>query len=187
VKIVLTADGTGLDAPASPVFGRCAVYVFVDTETMHFETVGNPDSDILRGAGFQAAEFVIERGAQAVMTGNVGPNAFSVLQSAGVPVYLSGRRTVREAVEAYKTGRLQPVEGANVPTHSGTSGGIGVGVGRGVGRERRTQDAVSPAPPTPPASREEEITALKETAKELRERLAQVLERLEQLEKEDEG
>jgi hypothetical protein len=51
---------------------------------------------------------------------------------------------------------------------------------------RRTRDAVPPALPAPPATREEEITALKETAKELRDRLAQVLERLEQLEKEDE-
>ena len=152
---------------------------------MHFEAMGNPEFDALRGAGFQAAEFVIERGAQAVMTGNVGPNAFSVFQSSGVPVYLSGSGTVREAVEAYETGRLQPVEAANVSTHSGTSGGMGVDVGREVGRGRRTRDAVFPAPPTPPASREEEITALKGTAKELCERLAQVLEQLERLEKED--
>lgn len=179
MRIVVTANGTDLDAPTSPVFGRCPVYVFVDTETMHFEAMGNPELDALRGAGFQAAELVVERGAQAVMTGNVGPNAFSVFQSSGVPVYLSGCGTVREAVEAYETGRLQPVEEANVPTHSGTSGGIGVGVDRGVGRGRRTRDAA------PPASREEEITALKETAKELHERLAQVLEQLEQLEEGD--
>lgn len=54
-----------------------------------------------------------------------------------------------------------------------------------MGMGRRTQDAVPPALPTHPASREEEITALTETARELRERLAQVLERLEQLENED--
>jgi predicted Fe-Mo cluster-binding NifX family protein len=179
LKIVVTANSTDLDAPVSLAFGRCPVYVFVDTDTMHFEAVENPELDILRGAGFEAAEFVVERGAQAVMTGNVGPNAFSVFHSSGVSVYLSGRATVREAVEAYKAGRLQPVEGANVLTHSGTSGGIGVG------RGRRTRDAVTLAPPTPPSSRKQEITALKETAKELRERLAQVLERLEQLEKED--
>jgi predicted Fe-Mo cluster-binding NifX family protein len=97
---------------------------------MHFEAMGNPGLNTLRGAGFQAAEFVVERGAQAVMTGNVGPNAFSVLQSSGVPVYHVGGETVREGIAAYKTGRLQPVEGANVPTHSGTSGGIEVDVGR---------------------------------------------------------
>ena len=185
MKIVVTANGTDLDAPASPVFGRCPVYVFVDTETMHFEAMKNPEFDTLRGAGFEAAEFVVKRGAQAVMTGSVGPNAFGVFQSSGVPVYLSAGGTVREAVEAYETRRLRPVEGANVPTHSGSDEGVGVDVSRGVGRGRRTRDAVSSMPPAHPASREEEIAALKETAKELRERLARVLEQLEQLEKED--
>ncbi len=42
MKIVVTANGADLDAPASPVFGRCPTYVFVDTETMQFEAVENP-------------------------------------------------------------------------------------------------------------------------------------------------
>jgi predicted Fe-Mo cluster-binding NifX family protein len=184
MKIAVTANGIDLDAPASPVFGRCPVYVFVDTETMHFEALGNSELDTPRGAGFGAAEFVVERGARAVMTGNVGPNALSVFQSSGVPVYLSASGTVREAVEAYETGQLQSVEEANVPTHSGTDGGTGVGVDRGAGKGCRPWDAIPAMPSTPFASREEEIAVLKETARELCERLAQVLERLEQLRKE---
>jgi predicted Fe-Mo cluster-binding NifX family protein len=184
VKIVVPANGTDLDAPTSPVFGRCPVYVLVDTETMHFEAMENPEMSSLRGAGFHTPEFIVERGAQAVVTGNVGPNAFKVLQASGVPVYLSGDMTVRKAIEAYKSGRLQPVEEANVPTHSGTTGGIGVGMGDRMNGGRRTRDAVPPVLPMSPGSREEEIAALRETAEELRDRLAQVLERLEQLEKE---
>ena len=42
MKIVVTANAGDLDAPASPVFGRCPVYVFVDTETMAFEAVPVP-------------------------------------------------------------------------------------------------------------------------------------------------
>ena len=185
VEIVITANGIDLDAPASLVFGRCPAYVLVDTETMRWKAIENPAIDTLRGAGFQAAEFVVERGAQAVVAGSVGPNAFGVLQASGVPVYLSAGGTVREAIKAYKIGRLQRMENANVSTHRGTSGGIGIGLGRGPGMGRHTQDAVHPAPPTHYASRAEEITALRETARELRERLAQVLGRLEQLEKEN--
>jgi predicted Fe-Mo cluster-binding NifX family protein len=61
VRIVVAANGTDLDAPASPVFGRCPVYVFVDTETIHFEVMGNPELDTLRGVGFEAAEFIYRR------------------------------------------------------------------------------------------------------------------------------
>jgi predicted Fe-Mo cluster-binding NifX family protein len=117
--IVVTANGTDLDAPTTLVFGRCPFYVLVDTETMHFEAMENPENSSLRGAGFHAPEFIVERGAQAVVTGNVGPNAFQVLHALGVPVYLFGGGTVRKAIEAYKAGRLQLIEGASVPTHNG--------------------------------------------------------------------
>jgi predicted Fe-Mo cluster-binding NifX family protein len=136
MKVVVTANGRDLDASVSPVFGRCRAYVFVDTETMQFEAVENPALSAGGGAGIQAAQFVIERGAQAILTGNVGPNAFGVLESASVPVCLLGGGTVREAIEAYKAGQLQPLRGANVSAHSGMGGGIGTGGGRGMGRGR---------------------------------------------------
>lgn len=138
MKIVVTANGADLDAPISPIFGRCSTYIFVDTETMQFEAVQNPAVSAPGGAGIQAAQFVIERGAQAVVTGNVGPNAFGVFQSADVPVFLLGSGIVRNAVEAYKKGLLQSTGGANVRAHSGTRG-------RGRGMGRRSQRLVGPA------------------------------------------
>jgi predicted Fe-Mo cluster-binding NifX family protein len=133
MKVVVTANGMDLDAPVSPIFGRCPGYLLVDTETMDFEVVENPAIGASGGAGIQAAQFVIERGAQVILTGNVGPNAFGVLNAAGVPVCLLGGGTVREAIEAYKAGKLQPLGGANVSAHSGMRGG-GMGRGRGMGR-----------------------------------------------------
>jgi predicted Fe-Mo cluster-binding NifX family protein len=186
MEIVVTANGADLSSLTSPVFGRCSAYLFVDPETLHLKAMGNPAPGTLRGAGFQAAEFVVERGAQAVVTCNVGPNAFGVLQALGVPVYLFDGGTVRDAIEAYKTGRLHPVEEASVRTHTGRARNMRTDAGRGIDEERCTQKAAPPALAVPPASREDEITALKETAGELRERLTQVLERLEHLEKEDE-
>jgi predicted Fe-Mo cluster-binding NifX family protein len=182
VKIAVAANGTGLDAPTSPVFGRAPFYVLADTETMHVEAIENSERSSLRGAGFHSPELFVDRGAQAVVTGNVGPNAFRVLQALGVPVYLSAGGTVREAIEAYQAGRLQPAEGANVPTHSGRTRGKSVSADRWTD----TWDAVPPALPASPASRDEEIAALSKTAEALRGRLALVLQRLYQLENEDE-
>lgn len=146
MKIVVSAQGETLDAPASPVFGRCPAYLFVDTESMQYEAVANPAMDLGGGAGIQAAQFVVERGAQAVLSGNLGPNAFGVLQAAGVPGYLVSEGTVRQAVEAFKAGRLQPMGGANVDAHAGIGGatvpapgtgaGMGMGRGQGMGRGR---------------------------------------------------
>jgi len=189
VRIVVTSNGADLDAPASPVFGRCPMYVFVETETMAFEAVENPAVGAAGGAGIQAAQFIVESGAQALITGNVGPNAFNVFRAADFPVYLFGGGTVRQAVEAYKAGELSPSRSASGPDHAGMGmgrgmgRGMGMGMGRGRGMGRRM--AVSPAAesrPTTATSREEEIAALKDMAGDLRKQLAEVLERLDRLE-----
>lgn len=172
MKIVVSANGMDLDAQASPVFGRCPAYVFVDTESadgnhpMAFEAVDNPALGAAGGAGIQAAQFVVERGAKAVISGSVGPNAFGVLQAANVSVYTFEGGTVRQAVEAYKAGKLAATGGATARAHAGMGG-----------------RAAAPASGSAPVRRKEEVAALKEEAAELRQRLAGVIERLDRLEK----
>lgn len=177
MKIAVSANGAGLDAPASPVFGRCPTFVFVDTETMEFQALNNPAVVASGGAGIQAAQFVVEQGAQAVLTGNVGPNAADVFRAANLPVYLNEQDTVRAAVEAFKAGQLPPAQGANVEAHAG----MRLGRGRGMGRGRMRAAA---SPPTPTPSRQKEIAALRQQATELRQQLADVIDRIEKLEKE---
>jgi predicted Fe-Mo cluster-binding NifX family protein len=203
MKVVVTSSGADLNAPASPVFGRCPTYIFVDTETMQFEAVPNPSISAGGGAGIQAAQFVVEQGAQAALTGNVGPNAFNVFQAAGVPIYLLSGGTVREAVEMYKNGQLQPVGGANVQAGMGMGRGMGMGGGRGMGRGmglgggrgmgRGGWSGIPQTPPTPPSApppsapareRENEVADLRQAAADLRRQLAEVMERIDKLGKE---
>ena len=119
MKIAITSNSTdgatelALDAQASPVFGRCAAYVFVETDTMALEVVENPAIGASGGAGIQAAQFVVERGAQAVVTGNVGPNAFNVFGQAGIQVIVGVSGSVRHAVEQFKTGTLSSASKPN--------------------------------------------------------------------------
>lgn len=122
MRIVITANGNDLDAQVSPFFGRCPIYIFVETDTLEFEAVANPAATARGGAGIRAAQFVVERGVTAVLTGNVGPNAYQVLRAANVPIYLAGEGTVRQAVEDYKAGALQAAEQANAQPHTGIGG-----------------------------------------------------------------
>ena len=200
MKIVVTASGGDLDAPASPMFGRCPFYVFVDTDTWQFEAVDNPAMSAAGGAGIQAAQYVVAQGAQAVLSGHLGPNAAQVLQAAKVPVYLTSGGTVRQAVEVFKEGRLPSADQANVQAHAGMGGGMGVGgsrstlPGRGIGSGRSTgqgrglgmmPSGAMPAQPAPAAatSRQEEVASLQQMAGELRKQLASVAERIDKLEK----
>ena len=122
MKVVVTALGAELDSMTSPVFGRCPHFVFVDTETMQHEGMANHCMASGGGAGIQAAQFVLDQGAEAVLSHNVGPNAFAVLQGARVPVYRIDGGTVRQAVAALLAGGLPRLDAPNVRAHQGLGG-----------------------------------------------------------------
>jgi len=116
--IVVTSQGTNLDGPVDPRFGRARHFLLVDTETMQVTAHDNAQNlNAPQGAGIQAAQAVYNLGARAVVTGNVGPKAFTTLHAAGIAVYLGASGTVREAIEQFRSGRLQPTEAANVEGH----------------------------------------------------------------------
>jgi predicted Fe-Mo cluster-binding NifX family protein/DNA-binding PadR family transcriptional regulator len=110
MRVVIPANGADLDAPASPVFGRCQMFIFVDPETLVFETLPNPALDAPGGAGVQAAQTVLQKNVSAVIAPSLGPNAFRVIQAAGIPAYRMEGATVREVVVAYNAGRLARLE-----------------------------------------------------------------------------
>ena len=49
------------------------------------------------------------------MTGNVGPNALAVLNSAGVKVYRAGGLNVKEAIEKFLKGELEQITSPSEP------------------------------------------------------------------------
>lgn len=107
-KIAITSEGPGLDSMIDPRFGRAAGFVVVDLETMATQYVDNGASQALsQGAGIQAASAVASAGADVLLTGFVGPKAFTALSAAGIKVgqNLEGM-LVREAVERFKAGQV---------------------------------------------------------------------------------
>lgn len=130
MQVAVSSTGQDLSDPVSPIFGRCPYYLVVDSETLAFEALPNPAVSAAGGAGVQAAQLVVEQDVEVILTGNVGPNAFRVLQAAGVKVYRVADGTVRETVEAFRSGELMPLSEATNSGHFGTRG-------RGRGRGRR--------------------------------------------------
>jgi len=144
MKVGISATAPHLDADLDPRFGRCQYLLIVDTESMEFEAVENPAMSAPGGAGIQAAQAVAETGAEAVITGDCGPNAFQVLSSAGIPVFVGASGRVRDVVEAYKEGKLSPIAAASTGPGVGMRGGTRRGLGsRGRGRGGRRSRAIS--------------------------------------------
>ena len=123
MRIAISSSGKDLNAQIDPRFGRCQYFIFVDPETMEFEVSENGGLMASGGAGVQAAQLIVQKGAKALVTGNLGPNAASALSASGIKVYLVPGGTIREVTEAYKSGTLKEATGATVPPHFGMGGG----------------------------------------------------------------
>jgi predicted Fe-Mo cluster-binding NifX family protein len=103
-RICVSAKGQDLEAELDPHFGRAPYFLFVDPETWAFEVFENSSSGAAHGAGIQAAQFVAEKRPAALLTGQVGPNAARVLESAGIRVITTDLCSVRDAVSRLKEG-----------------------------------------------------------------------------------
>lgn len=104
MKVCITAKGKEPTSEVDPRFGRAQYFVFADTETEDFETVENPAVSAPGGAGVRAGQLVSERGVKTVLTGNVGPNAFQVLDAAGIRIVTGVGGTVEKVKKDFIDG-----------------------------------------------------------------------------------
>ncbi len=107
--IAMSSTGKEPGAQVDSRFGRCAYFAFYNTEENSWRFFDNPGVLEGSGAGIKAAQFVIEKKAGVVLTGETGPKATRVLQAAGIDVQFVSNVSLQEALERF-TGAKQPVE-----------------------------------------------------------------------------
>ncbi len=118
MKVVVTAKLGELGSVIDPRFGRAPWLVAVDTETGEMTAHDNQQATgAAHGAGTRAAQIAIDLGAQAVITGNIGPNAYRALKAAGIQVYLTYAGSVEGTVTRLKAGRLAMAEAPSTRGH----------------------------------------------------------------------
>ena len=123
MKACVSASSGSIEANVDSRFGRCSFFVIVNSETMEFSVVSNDSTNAAHGAGIQAAQTVVNKGVELVITGNVGPNAFNVLSASGIKIVTGASGSVKEAVEKYKNGQLKEVDNPTVGGHFGMGRG----------------------------------------------------------------
>jgi predicted Fe-Mo cluster-binding NifX family protein len=201
MKIAVSATGPGLDAEVDPRFGRCQYFIIVDPQTMEFETLDNSNAMAAGGAGISTAQMIATKGVEVVLTGNCGPNAYQTLSAAGMQVITGVTGRIKDAIEAFKTGKFQSSTQPSVGSHygmgagiapgmglgpgtgmgSGMGRGMGRGVGRGMGRGMGMGQGVIPQGVSQAVSREQEIEVLKSQAEMLGQQLNEIQRRLGEL------
>ena len=118
MKIAVTSTGTDLDSQVDPRFGRASYILIVDSETLEHEVLDNKENvNALKGAGIQAASMVSKKGAEVLLTGFCGPNAFKALKAGKIGVANDAEGSVRDALAAYLDGKLPLSKKANTEGH----------------------------------------------------------------------
>ncbi len=118
MKLAISASGSSPDATVDLRFGRASFFHIVDTETKQRTVVDNATAaDAFQGAGIQASQTLARLGVQTVLTGHVGPKAWSALQAANIQVFAVEGGTTQQALEAFVAGRLRALNQADASGH----------------------------------------------------------------------
>ena len=134
MKIAVSSSQPNMDGDVNPMFGRCRHFLIVevgDGKIKGFESVENKAANQSGAAGISAAQTVAEKDVKAVITGNMGPRAFDVMNHFKIDVY-SASGPIKDAVQMFINGKLEKIQGPG-QMHFGLGRGQG-GTGRGMGR-----------------------------------------------------
>lgn len=156
MRIAISAEDTnGLDSVVSPHFGRCPYYILVDVEDQEVKAVQAVDNPYYGQHSPGAVPgFIHSQGVDVMLTGGMGRRAIGFFEQYGIEAVTGASGTVRHALERYLSGELRGVQPCRESIEHA--------------RERYEQD---------------EVGRLREEAEMLQQQLAEVMERLEKLEK----
>lgn len=100
-----TIGNNGLDDFVGEHFGRVPTYTIVDLETNEVKVVKNT-SEHMGGVGYPP-EIMLREGVNILVCRGLGRRAISMFDETGIDVYIGASGSVKDAISAFKQGRLQ--------------------------------------------------------------------------------
>ncbi len=111
MRIAVSSTGKTLDDNIDQRFGRCPYFIIVEIEDKKIKeakAIENIAAAQSGKAGISAAQTIAEEEAEAVITGNLGPNASDVLEQFGIKAYKSAGK-IKDAVNEFIEGKLNEI------------------------------------------------------------------------------
>ena len=109
MKLCITANEKSLESALDPRFGRAAFFIIYNLEDDSFQAFDNSGINASGGAGVKAGQFIIDRGVDILITGDVGPNAAEVIKKAGIKVVTQDAGIVSGIVQKIKNNTIEVV------------------------------------------------------------------------------
>ncbi len=122
MKIAVTVASNDLKQKVNFVFGRCPGFLIIEVKGKKIkkkEFIENKAKDGAMGAGIAAAQTIANQGIKAVISGNIGPNAFRVLHESKIKVYQVSELSVEDAIQQFSEGKLKETNINSATGHFG--------------------------------------------------------------------
>ena len=106
MKICIPTMGeNGLNNLVGEHFGRVPTYTIVDLDTDDVKVIPNTSHHM--GGQVDPPEIMAQEGVNVMICQGLGRRAITMFEEFGIEVYIGATGTVRDAVAAFKQGRLQ--------------------------------------------------------------------------------
>ncbi|OPJ57673.1 NifB/NifX family molybdenum-iron cluster-binding protein [Clostridium oryzae] len=110
MKIAISAAGKDIESLLDTRFGRCEYFQIHDTVSGNINVIENRGKTSSGGAGIAASNQLISENVDVVITGNLGPNAFELIEKAEIKAYKSESIAIKLVLDKYKNGELEEIK-----------------------------------------------------------------------------
>jgi predicted Fe-Mo cluster-binding NifX family protein len=115
MKIAVSVTGKNAEDVLDKRFGRCGYFSIIDLDTNQTKVIENNGAVSGSGAGIAAASQIIEEGVDIIVTGDLGPNAFELIEKAGIKAYRCDVIPISEVVAMFQQNKLKEISMAVNP------------------------------------------------------------------------
>jgi len=104
-KIAIVSQGKELSSNIATLFDRSPYFIIVGLGVS--QAYKNPNVNDSKDVGIQSAQFIVDKGAGAVITNNISLEAMKELHRLNIKVYSGVSGTVSQALECYMEGHFK--------------------------------------------------------------------------------
>jgi predicted Fe-Mo cluster-binding NifX family protein len=106
MKIVCPVDDKNIETGVCISFGRTPYFLVYDTETKQAEFIDNSAAASQGGAGIKAAQSIVDKKAEILLTPRCGENAAEVIKAANIRIFKTSGGSAMENINAFLDGKL---------------------------------------------------------------------------------
>ena len=117
MKIAISSAGKTSEDLLDTVFGRCEYFQIHDTESGNIKVIENKGKTASGGAGIVASNQLVDENVDVIITGNLGPNAFEIIEKSEIKAYKCDNIVINSVLLKYSKGELEQLKMSGSARH----------------------------------------------------------------------